>query len=242
MEDPMLNTETKKKRGRPKGSKNKPKVKKDPITKEIVDDRVPTKEEILADAPEDAEAAQAARAILKAAESKASEIVAQREADVAGASPETDPSTDPGQADFVPGTRPPDMLYLPERVYDEFKQVSRPCARKNEYHYCFVEASKVTQFKILGYRFCLYDGGQNSGLAPGGFSGTNMFERTLDGKLRHGDTFLMYIPLRGYEQLQSEERKKIEDWNRAAQTSLHNEGYRRGIRTFEEVDGVQVYN
>lgn len=218
---------TKKKVGRPKGVKNKPKV--DTITKEPIGDYVPDP------------TVEAVKDILKEAETKSQAILAS-EPDVSGVSPTTDASTDPGQADYIPGTRPPDLTYLPDTVYDEHRRISRPCARKNEYHYCFVEAGKINQFKVNGYRFCLYDGGQGSGLAPGGLGGTYLFERTLDNHVRHGDTFLMYLPMRAYEALSAEMRKKLDAWNMAAETDFMNEGYRRGVRTFKEVDGVQISN
>lgn len=230
----MSSTETPKKRGRPKGStKPKPKVKTDIVTKEPLG-AAP------ADAPTEEER-QAVRDVLKEAEAASAQIL-HGAPDVSGVSPTTDASVDPGQADFIPGTRPPDMLYLPERVYDERTGVERRCSLPNEYHYCWVEGSKITSFRIWGYRLAQYDGGPQSGLAPGGLSGTHLYERTLDNHVRHGDVFLMWIPIKGYEVLKAEDRKKIDDWNMVPKTEMHDAAYSHGVRSFEEVDGVRVNN
>lgn len=223
---------TKRRPGRPRGSKNKPKV--DILTKEPLKEKA----EILS-APESEDKA-AVREILKDAV-KASEFL-YSEPDVSGVSPTTDPSANPAQADFIPGTRPPDTVYLPDFVDDEMRGIRRPCALKNEYHYCFVETSKRDAFKSWGYRYVQYNGGQNSGLAQHGFSGTDMFERTLDNHVRHGDTFLMYIPIRGYEALVAEERKQIDAWNEVPRSEMHNAGYASGVRTYQERDGQRFYN
>jgi len=223
---------TKRRPGRPKGSKNKPKT--DILTKEPL--KEPTE---LLSAPEDENKA-AVREILKDAV-RASEIL-HSEPDVSGVSPTTDPSTSPAQADFIPGTRRPDTVYLPERVDDERRGITRPCAMKKEYHYVFVETSLRDAFKARGYRYVLYDGGMGSGLAQYGFSGTDMFERTLDNHVRHGDTFLMYIPRRGYDALVAEEREQIDKWNAVPGTELHNTGYGLGVKTYEEREGQRFYN
>jgi hypothetical protein len=161
---------------------------------------------------------------------------------IVGASPETDAAVDPGQADFIPGTRHPDPTYLPERIYDEGMGVVRQVTLRSEYHYVWVVDVKLTQFRANGYKFCLHDGGSQSGLANRGFLGTGLYERTLDNHIRNGDTFLMYAPIRLYEQMQQADRDQIDAWTIAAQKDLHNEGYRRGVRTFEEVDGQTIYN
>jgi len=225
----MSSTETpKRKPGRPR--------KKKPSDKDILTKK-PMAESVVKESPEAAQV----REILKEAEAESSKLL-QSEPDVSGKSPDTNPSTDPGQADFIPGTRLPDLLSVPEKVYDERTGIERLASLPKEYHYCWVESSKITQFRVWGYRMCLYNGGSLSGLADKGFSGTNLYERTLDNKVRHGDVFLMYVPMRAYENLKAEERKKLEDWNNVPKTEMHNVAYGAGVRTFEEVDGMIVNN
>lgn len=154
----------------------------------------------------------------------------------------TDAATHPGQADHLPGTRFSDTLYVPDRAYDSDYGDSRQVAMRHEYHYVWVYPDLIPSFKNRGYRQCKYTGGQNSGLAERGFKGTDMFEATLDGNVRNGDIILMYIPLRGYQEHQEAERKFIDDRNMAVSTEMHDEGYRRGIRTFEEKDGTEMFN
>jgi hypothetical protein len=187
------------------------------------------------------EAEKALADIRSQAELKSSAMLTE-EPEFLGKSPETTASTDRAQADALPGTLRPDPTYLPEHAYDEGSLVSRRVTLPNEYHYIWVVDVKVTQFRALGYKFCIHDGGPQSGLAEGGFRGTGLYERTLDNHIRNGDTFLMYAPLRLYEQMQQRDRDQIEAWTVAAQRDLHNEGYKRGVRTFEEVDGQIIYN
>jgi hypothetical protein len=192
-----------------------------------------------------AEAAAAVEDILSQAQAKADagpDSVDTMEEKLLGTSPETDAAVDRGQADFIPGTLRPDPTYLPERVYDEGSGVDRQVTRPSEYHYIWVVGEKITQFRTNGYKFCLHDGGPQSGLANRGFLGTGLYERTLDNHIRNGDTFLMYAPMRLYEQMVQADRDQVDAWTIAAQKDLHNEGYRRGVRTFEEEDGQIVYN
>jgi hypothetical protein len=154
----------------------------------------------------------------------------------------TDAATHPGQADHLPGTRFSDTLYVPDRAFDSEISMTRQVALRQEYHYVWVYPDLIPSFKNRSYRQCKYTGGQGSGLAERGFKGTDMFEMTLDGNVRNGDIILMYIPLRGYQEHQEAERKFIDDRNMAVSTEMHDEGYRRGIRTFEEKDGTEMFN
>jgi hypothetical protein len=245
----MSISETKRKPGRPKGSGKKSRSKpKDVLTKEPIKETAPTKEEVLGEESQDSkdvkkllvEAEAAAKEILEKDEKPS--MMLQSEPDLLGNKAQTNVNDDPGVADRIPGTRPKDVLDIPDRVYDEISGVDRPCALKGTYHYCWVEGSKINWFKVRSYRFVLYDGGSRSGLAGRGFAGTNMFERTLDNHVRHGDIFLMYTDIRTWEDIREEDRKKLESWNKMPSGGLHNEGYGRGVRTFEEVDGQHIYN
>lgn len=166
----------------------------------------------------------------------------QSEPDVLGTSPETDATKDVGQADFIPGTVRPDPTYLPDRCYDEGMGSERRVTLKSDYHYCWVVDLKLTQFRSMGYKFCLHDGGSQSGLANRGFLGTGLYERTLDNHIRNGDTFLMFAPVRLYEQFVAEDKRQADAWTIAAETDLANKGYRHGVRTFKEEDGQITYN
>lgn len=186
-------------------------------------------------------AAKAVEEILQGAADKASGML-QGEPEITGRSPVNIATESRAQADFLPGTRMPDPTYLPEFAYDETAGVSRRVTIPTEYHYIWVVDLKLTRFRTLGYRFCLHDGGSLSGLANRGLLGTGLYERTLDNHVRNGDTFLMFAPLRLYEQMQQADRDQMEAWSQAAQKDLHNEGYARGVRTFEEIDGEIIYN
>jgi hypothetical protein len=185
------------------------------------------------------EAAAAAAEILGAAKDQA---LSQDEYRLIGASPEHSASHNPNQKDFIPGTRHIDPTYIPDRCYDEIAQTERAVGLKHEYHYIWVTENKINQFKVLGYKFVLYDGGSMSGLAVGGFRGTYLFERTIDNHVRNGDVFLMWCDRRLYEDLQAEDQEQIQKWEAAAENDHHNLGYRYGVRTFKEVDGKQIYN
>ena len=161
-----------------------------------------------------------------------------------GAKPEGS-SYDPvmnNQRDFIPGTRRHDLTRLPEFAYDETSQSVRRASLPKEYHYVWVHPDKLDQMHGKGYRMARYDGGNLSGLATGGLRGTNMFERTIDVHVRNGDTFLMFAPMRLWEQLMAEDAQQAEHWQSAAEQDHHNLGYKHGVRTFKEVDGQLIYN
>jgi hypothetical protein len=185
------------------------------------------------------EAAAAAAEILGKADQQ---VLSQAEDRLIGASPEHSASHNPSQRDFIPGTAVIDPTYIPERCYDEIAQQDRAVALKNDYHYVWVTDNKINQFKIKGYRFVLYDGGSQSGLAAGGLRGTYLFERTIDNHVRNGDVFLMWCPLRLWEELVAYDQEQGQRWEQAAENDHHNLGYRHGVRTFKEVDGKQIFN
>jgi hypothetical protein len=161
---------------------------------------------------------------------------------IVGASPEHSASHNPSQRDFIRGTRDIDPTYIPDRCYDEIADCERAVALKNDYHYVWVTDTKINQFKIRGYKFALYDGGNQSGLATGGLRGTYLFERTIDNHVRNGDVFLMWAPRRLYEALVAEDKAEADKWESAAENDVHNLGYRYGVRTFKEKDGQTIYN
>lgn len=140
------------------------------------------------------------------------------------------------QEDYLPGTRQRDLLALPEYVYDDDRGIRRRVTRPKEYHYCWVEGSDITSFKLMGYRLCVYSGGR--GLEEGGFSGTYLYECDQSGHVKLGDVYLMYCPIRLYEALNQEDRQAADRLSRIGETNFHNMGYRYGIRTFSEIDGV----
>ena len=198
--------------------------------------------------PSPADVAQAAsKEILKKADEKIDAAKASTlllaEDDQLGRSADNDTSKNPTvQRDTLPGTRRPDMTYLPEQAYDAEEDRDRRTTLPKDYHYCWVADALVQRFRTLGYKFCLYNGGSQSGLADRGFKGTGLFESTLSKHVRNGDTVLMFTDMRLYEHLSQMDRDQVDKWNRAAQGDLHNLGYRYGIRTFEEDKGEIKYN
>lgn len=148
---------------------------------------------------------------------------------------------DTKQEDYLPGTRTKDILGVPEYVWDDDRNVKRRASIPNLYHYCWVEGTDITRFKMIGYRLCLYKGG--AGLEQYGFSGTYLYECDASGHVRLGDVYLMYCPIRLYEALAAEDRAEADRMSRIGETNFHNTGYRYGIRTFSEgLDGSQVHN
>jgi len=163
---------------------------------------------------------------------------------LADAKPESS-SYDPvmqNQRDFIPGTRRHDLTRLPEYAYDETSGSVRRVSLPLEFKYVWVHPSKLDSMHSRGYRLAKYDGGNLSGLAAGGLRGTNMFERTIDVHVRNGDTFLMFAPMRLYEELVREDFEQSRRWEEAAEQDHHNLGYRYGVRTFRETDGQIIYN
>ena len=223
---PKPETTTKRRPGRPKGSKNKATLEKEAKLKEAAAVKIE-------------EAKKAAEEILA---EKEPEIKLQADQPFEGNPAKTDAATHPGQRDHLPGSRFTDKLYVPDKAYDSELNTVRTVALRSEYHYVWVYPELISSFKNRGYRQCKYSGGSLSGLAERGFKGTDMFEATLDGHVRNGDIILMFIGIRGYEEAVEDERKFIDDRNMAVSTQMHDTGYHHGIRTHEEVDGKEVHN
>ena len=148
---------------------------------------------------------------------------------------------DTKQEDYLPGTRVRDILAVPEFVWDDDRQMKRRASSPKEYHYCWVEGTDITRFKMMGYRLCMYRGGR--GLSEYGFSGTYLYECDASGHVRLGDVYLMYCDHGLYEALAAEDRMEADRMSRIGETNFHNTGYQYGIRTFSEMpDGSQAHN
>lgn len=224
------------KRGRPKGSKNKPAK-----TKAVVKSKPEASAATAQDAVADILAQAAVKSELQVGDPYLSNIseedLAKRLAD---AKPQTDAVLDSGQADFLPGTYGGDPTFVPEFVYDEIANRERRATMPDEYHYYWVSQERMTHHKLKGYRYVEYSGGKGS--AAGGFTGTGLYDRTLDNHVRNGDVFLMYTSMRNWEAIRRANREHNSAIEGAVQDGVHNEGYRRGVRTFTEKDGTIVYN
>ena len=179
--------------------------------------------------------------IMSQASAKASSLL-QVEDDLLGRKPTQDPSSSPAQADFLPGSRVSDITYIPDYVEDEDTNTVRRCKLPHEYHYVWVEGSKRPTYRMNGYRFVLYDGGHGSGLAERGFLGTGLFERTADNHVWHADCYLMYCTNSAYERIKQDDKDLLDKYNAAAESDIHNYGYRYGVRTFKEENGQIIYN
>jgi hypothetical protein len=146
------------------------------------------------------------------------------------------------QEDYIPGTRVLDLQQVPKRIFDEDLKIVRQVGLYDNYSYCWVHQDKITSYRIMGYRFCNYSGGPQSGLAERGFQGTGVYEKTFEMHVRNGDMLLMWIDRRLRDEIEAADVKFRTNLDSAAEDQVHNDGYRRGIRTFKEVDGVTIYN
>ena len=210
---------------------------------------VEVKEQLPVSAPSDEgtkeQARKAVEEILSQASEKASEqtaLVAPVDYSGAKTGASSHDNLDQSQEDYIPGTRVLDIQQVPRRIYDETTGSVRQLGLPDDYHYCWVHTDKITQFRIMGYKFCSYNGGVGSGLAHGGFSGTGVYEKTFDNHVRNGDMLLMWVPNRQYEAMTKEIDEYRDRLEGSVEGEIHNEGYRRGIRTFKEVGGVTIYN
>lgn len=207
----------------------------------------PKKVELPVAPPNDVSKEQARKAveeILSQAADKAKETMLVSPVDISGAPTGASSHDNLAQAqdDYIPGTRVLDIQMVPNRAYDEDLGKTRAVGLPNDYHYCWVHTDKITQFRMYGYKFASYNGGPQSGLAPGGFSGTGIYEKTFDNHVRNGDMFLMWCSLRQYEAMSKDDADYRNRMESAVEDEVHNDGYRRGIRTFKEVNGVTLYN
>lgn len=146
------------------------------------------------------------------------------------------------QRDHVPGKMRRDKTFIPEWIYDENDGVTRRVLRHGEIRYALVPADDFLSYTGYGYKFALYDGGSRSGLLERGFLGTGdaIFTRTVQGYCQRGDCFLMWIPIRGWEALDAEDKARVDKQTDRAVGSFYNAGYREGIRTWIEVDGKSI--
>ena len=148
------------------------------------------------------------------------------------------------QADFIPGSRRRDLLALPEYVFDEASGEKRKAfgpIDSMRFHYCWVEGSDITRFKVTGYKMVPYNGGR-SDLGSPGLSGTGMYECDISNHIKLGDAYLMFCEMGLYEALVEEDRESSDNLQRLGANNFHNMGYRHGSKTFEEIDGVRQSN
>ena len=138
--------------------------------------------------------------------------------------------------DHIPGTKMLDALHVPEYAYDDDRHVVRRVSLPGEYHYIWVEATDVDRFKHNGYRFCLYDGGNGSGLAHQGLSGTYLYDRTLTNRVMRGDVYLMYAPMRLYAEIVRNDEEMAQKFRSMGHNNFHNIAYRYGLRSFHAVE------
>ena len=148
------------------------------------------------------------------------------------------------QADFIPGSRRRDLLALPEYVFDEASGEKRKAfgpITSMRFHYCWVEGSDITRFKVTGYKMVPYNGGR-SDLGSPGLSGTGMYECDISNHIKLGDAYLMFCEMGLYEALVAEDGEASDNLQRLGANNFHNMGYRHGSKTFEEIDGVRQSN
>ena len=146
------------------------------------------------------------------------------------------------QRDFIPGKMRRDKTYIPERVWDAHENVTRRVLIHSDYKYALAPQEDFLTYTGMGYKLAKYDGGSQSGLDHRGFLGTEdtVFTRTVNGLCQRGDCFLMWIPIRGWEDLRDEDRRRIDQETNRAIGSFYNAGYREGLRTFIERDGQSL--
>jgi len=162
--------------------------------------------------------------------------------DQIGRSPDRDATKVPAQRDYISGTRRPDMTHVPEFAYDQDIDVERRVKMPDDYAYCWVSDAHVSKYRVLGYKFCLYNGGNQSGFSERGLKGTGLYECTVTGHVRNGDCVLMFAPKRLWEELVAQDVERVAKWNMAPKGQFHDLGYSQGVRTFEEEEGQLKYN
>lgn len=145
------------------------------------------------------------------------------------------------QRDRLPGVRRLDKTYVPESIEDE-RGNYRKVLRYSEYRYCMIPQEDFLTYRMKGWRHCMYDGGSRSGLNGEGWqhTGDTVFERDIRGYCRRGDVFLMYIPVRGWEELKAEDKQAVERSMKGPIGEFMNTTYHKGIRGFAEVDGESI--
>jgi len=148
---------------------------------------------------------------------------------------EMDPEKDNLGDDFLPGTLMHDVSYIPKRID------GRNVVRKEQFQHMWVGQAYFARFHQEGWRFSSYEG-RSPDLVEPGFENTGLYEKTLQGRVQHGDSFLMYLPRAHYNKLKAMEKHFHDHQEAAAKDELHNEAYKLGVRSFEEVDGKRIDN
>lgn len=140
------------------------------------------------------------------------------------------------QRDYIPGKFRKDKTYVPRRVEMQDGTVREVTYGDDEVKYMWVATTDVGTYRNgLGYKMCMYRGGPRSGLKGEGFSGTDLFEPDVQGRVVNGDCYLMWIERRAWDELEEEdlyERSMIEQ---KSVGEFVNAGYREGIRTYAGV-------
>ena len=147
------------------------------------------------------------------------------------------------QADYVPGKKRRDKTRVPEHIYDEDLQRNRPALLLSNYSYVLVPQDDFLDYTGAGFKFCKFDGGSQSGLAFGGFTGTGdaIFTRTLTGNCQRGDCFLMFIPIRAWEAIRQEDLDNQSEAHKKVLGNFYNAGYDVGIKPSAQINGVEIF-
>lgn len=134
---------------------------------------------------------------------------------------------------FFPGTSVEfEKVKIWDRNIAKYRTVGLP--RQFVYQWGATDPREASSDRMAGWKYCLYKGGQHSGIDVGGFSGTDMFEEMPDGRVRNGDTLLMFMEIRRAEAIDKENKKIQDAQDSHAVNMFMDDAYKRGIRGFTE--------
>lgn len=122
------------------------------------------------------------------------------------------------------------------RAFDRNINKMRKVGVPEEYVYQWESSDprQIAAAKARGWKFALYDGGNLSGLADGGFQGTDLFEKTVDGRILNGDVYLMYMPVRKHLEILKRLKKDQGELEQKPTIDYMNDAYELGIRGYIE--------
>ena len=156
------------------------------------------------------------------------------------------PTKLPKDTQPVEDWRGTDYTYFPgssletkhHRAFDRNINKMRPVGVPEEYVYQWesTDTRAIAAAKARGWKFAIYDGGSLSGLSEGGFQGTDLFERTVDGRILNGDVYLMFMPLRKHIEILEKMAKDQDTLNQKPTVDFMNDAYKAGVRGFLEAD------
>lgn len=156
------------------------------------------------------------------------------------------PTKMPKDTQPVEDWRGTDYTYFPgssletkhHRVYDRNINKMRKCGIPESYVYQWesTDPRAIAAAKARGWKFCLYDGGSLSGLDEGGFQGTDLFERTVDGRVLNGDVYLMYMDMGKHLTILEKMKKDQDTLSQKPTVDFMNDAYKAGVRGFLEAD------